>query len=486
MKKLVLILIFFIVQITTSQIINIPDANFKSFLTYTPTNGYGYAVDLAGAYIRVDSNNDNQISVQEAANVAGLEIYDNAPVANLSGLEYFINLNSLTIYSSALTSFNFPTLVNLEYLTINVYIFIQATPYYASSLNILNLDGNVNLKTLYAVTGNATTLNLSNNTNLESLYLWAVDLINLDVSNNANLTNFYLATGNLSTLNFSANNIDLVTAQITIQNSNFSIPNGSSYLKNLYCFFEANNNLNLTALPGLFVISFAGSGLTTLDVSTNLMLAGIRLENANIATLNLNSNLNLEYIGVINSNLQSINIDNLQYVKDIDFSNNNLTTLDLSNLFILYSFNVGNNLLTQLSIKNSSTEVGGFNIFGNPTLQNICCDASQIITVQNQCNFYNYTNTTVSSNCTGLSLSTENEMFVENSISLFPNPTSNILNIESKSIINSILVSDINGRNIPANLFDSNKLDVQNLQAGVYFLQIISDSTVKTLKFIKE
>ncbi len=486
MKIFLLLISFCAFQITTSQIINIPDANFKTFLTYTPANGYAYAVDLAGAYTRVDSNFDNQISVQEAANISGLEIYDNAPVASLSGLEYFINLKSVTIYSSALTSFNFPTLVDLEYLAINVYIFISATPYYSSSLNILNLDGNVNLKTLYAVTGNATSLNLSNNSNLEDLYLWAVDIENLDVSNNANLTNFYLATGNLSTLNFSANNIDLVTVQLNIQNSNFSIPNGSSYLKNLYCFFEANNNLNLTALPGLFVISFAGIELTNVDVSSNLMLAGILIQDANIATLNLNSNLNLEYIGVVNSNLQSINIDNLQYVKDINFSDNNLTLLDLSNLFILNSFNVGNNLLTQLSLKNNSTEIGGFNISGNPTLQNICCDASQIITVQNQCNFYNYTNTIVSSNCTGLSLSTENEVFVENRISLFPNPTSDFLNIESKSIIDSISVSDINGRNVAANLFDSNKVDVQNLQSGIYFLQIVSNSKVNTIKFIKE
>lgn len=314
MKKFLLLTCFLVFQISNSQIIPIPDANFKTFLTYTPANGYAYAINLAGAYIRVDSNFDNQISVQEAANVASLEIYDNAPVASLSGLEYFVNLKSLTIYSSTLTSFNFPTLVNLEYLVINVFIYIGATPYFYPSLNILNVDGNVNLKTLYAVTGNTTILNLSNNTNLVDLYLWAVDIITLDVSNNVNLTNFYLETGNLSSLNLSANNIDLVTAQIKIQNSTFSIPNGSPYLKNLYCTFEANNNLNLSVLSGLFVISFAGQGLTTLDVSNNLMLAGIRLENANIATLNLSSNLNLEYIGVINSNLQSININNLQYV----------------------------------------------------------------------------------------------------------------------------------------------------------------------------
>lgn len=486
MKKILLLISFCFFQITNSQIINIPDANFKTFLTYTPTNGFAYAVDLAGAYTRVDSNFDNQISVQEASNISGLIIYDNTPVSDLTGLEFFVNLNSFTIYSSTLLSFNFPTLVNLEYLTINVFIYISVTPYYSSSLNVLNLDGNINLKTLYAVTGNATSLNLSNNINLENLYLWAVDVDSLDVSSNVNLTNFFLATGNLSSLIISSNNIDLVTAQITIQNSEFNIQGSSPYLKNLYCYFEANNNLNLSSLPGLFIISFAGQGLTTLDLSTNLMLAGMLIEDANITTINLNSNLNLEYIGVKNSNLQSINIDDLQYVKDIDFSNNDLTTLDLSNLFILNSFNVSNNLLTQLSIKNMSTEVGGFNISGNPTLQNICCDASQIITVQNQCNFFNYTNTIVSSNCTGLSLSTENEVFSENRISLFPNPTSDILNIESESVIDSISVSDINGRFVAANFFDTNKVDVQNLQSGIYFLQIVSNSKINTIKFIKE
>ena len=143
-------------------------------------------------------------------------------------------------------------------------------------------------------------------------------------------------------------------------------------------------------------------------------------------------------------------------------------------------------MLTQLSIKNNSTEIGGFNISGNPTLQNICYDANQFVTVQNQCNYFNYTNTVVTSNCSGILLATENNEFLENKLALYPNPASSILNIETKSVINSILVTDINGRIVAANLFDSNKIDVQNLQSGVYLLKIATDSETKTLKFVKE
>ena len=124
--------------------------------------------------------------------------------------------------------------------------------------------------------------------------------------------------------------------------------------------------------------------------------------------------------------------------------------------------------------------------YGNPNLQSICCDANETIYVQNQCNNYDYTNTVITTDCSGLKLTTENADYQENSLVLYPNPASSILNIETKSVIDSIAISDINGRLVATNLFDSNKIDVQNLQSGIYFLKINIDSEIKTLKFVKE
>ena len=233
MKKLLLIISFLMFQISNAQIIPIPDANFKTFLTYTPQNDYGYATNLAGVPIRVDSNFDNQISVQEAANVAGLAIYDNAPVANLSGLEFFINLKYFFINSSILTSFNFPTLINLGELVINIYYYIGPIPYLTSVLNILNLDGNTNLIALSAVTGNTTQLNLSNNINLEYAYLITKKVSNFDLSNNSKLKTLSLETGNIANLSFPFNSLLLTDVSLTIQNSDFNVITGNANFKKI-------------------------------------------------------------------------------------------------------------------------------------------------------------------------------------------------------------------------------------------------------------
>ena len=470
---------------SNSQNITIPDANFRTILTTTPNHGYFYATNLAGVGIKVDSNSNNQISVQEAANVRSLEIYNDLPVANLSGLEFFTNLKFLTVYSNTLTTFNFPTLVNLEYLTLNVYSYYSTSALSTSTLSTLNVDGNINLKYLTAFTRFCTTLNLSNNTNLIDLYLVAGNVTSLDLTNNANLKTLYLETGDIANLTLAPNNANLKDINLTVQNSNFNIATGSNFVKNINCNFIANSTVNLNVFPKLFQLTCYGSGLTNLNTSSNLMLASIYIDGANLTNLDFSTNLNLENFTVKNSNLQSINIDNLQFVKSLSLSQNKLTTLDFSNLFNLQGFDVSDNLLTQLSMKNNSIE-DSFNIYGNPSLQSICCDANETIYVENQCNFLDYNNTNVTSNCSGINLSTENVEFQENKLALYPNPASSILNIATKAIIDSISVSDINGRFVATNLFDSNKIDVQNLQSGIYFIRIESNSESKTLKFVKE
>lgn len=485
MKKLLLILGFCVFQITNAQIITIPDANFKTILTTTPNHGYFYATNLAGVGIKVDSNSNNQISVQEAANVASLQIYNDTPVANLSGLEFFTNLKYLSVISSTLTSFNFPTLVNLESLTINYYFYGGPIEFQTSTLNVLNLDGNVNLKALYAVAGKSSILNLTNNVNLEDLYLSAGNVSNLNLSSNLNLKTLSLSTGNITNLTLAPNNANLKDINLTVQNSNFNISTGSIYVKNLNCNFIANSSINLNVFPKLFQLYCIGSGLTNLNTRNNLMLASVNIDGANLTSLDFSANLNLENFSVKNSNLQSINIENLQFVRSLSLPQNKLVTLDFSNLFNLQNFDVSDNLLTQLSMKNGIVE-DFFSLSGNPNLQSICCDANETIYVQNACNFFDYINTNITTNCSGLNLSIENSEFTENRISLFPNPTSNILNIESKSVIDSISVTDINGRFVATNLYDSNKIDVQNLQSGIYFLKITYDSQIKMLKFVKE
>lgn len=87
---------------------------------------------------------------------------------------------------------------------------------------------------------------------------------------------------------------------------------------------------------------------------------------------------------------------------------------------------------------------------------------------------------------TGINLSrTENEL---KAISIFPNPTNDILNFNLGDVsrISDISIIDVSGKLItPRFDLDSKTIDVSNLQSGVYFVRFASDGKSLTKKFVK-
>src|SRR5690606_15889492 len=71
--------------------------------------------------------------------------------------------------------------------------------------------------------------------------------------------------------------------------------------------------------------------------------------------------------------------------------------------------------------------------------------------------------------------------FNPESVILYPNPTDDLINIinNSNQIIESAVVTDVNGRIIEEIRFDSNSENVisfKNYSSGVYFIRLISES----------
>ena len=79
----------------------------------------------------------------------------------------------------------------------------------------------------------------------------------------------------------------------------------------------------------------------------------------------------------------------------------------------------------------------------------------------------------------------ENKEFKSNSISIYPNPTSSILNIKSDFKIDNVSVVDMIGRKINIRLVGE-KVDVKNLPSGTYIINIETKEGVSTQKFIKK
>lgn len=71
------------------------------------------------------------------------------------------------------------------------------------------------------------------------------------------------------------------------------------------------------------------------------------------------------------------------------------------------------------------------------------------------------------------------------SLAVYPNPTSDILNIKSDSKINAVSVVDLTGRKIDVKL-DGDKVDVKKLPAGTYLINIETKDGISTEKFIKK
>ena len=70
-------------------------------------------------------------------------------------------------------------------------------------------------------------------------------------------------------------------------------------------------------------------------------------------------------------------------------------------------------------------------------------------------------------------------------VSIYPNPTTDYLNVSSASKISSVEVFDISGKKVRVELAD-NKVDVQNLVKGSYVIKITDASGTTSQKFIKE
>lgn len=79
------------------------------------------------------------------------------------------------------------------------------------------------------------------------------------------------------------------------------------------------------------------------------------------------------------------------------------------------------------------------------------------------------------------------DTLVDNLI-LFPNPTKEILNINFNNLLynGNYSVIDLSGKLILNAQLSSNKIDVSNLNNGVYFLSVTSEGLTQTQKFIKQ
>ena len=129
-KSYYLLFAFFMFSGVNAQIINFPDANFKTKLLSTNI-GINDAIGLYGNSIKIDSNNNGEIEVSEALEVYQLYVSE-SNISDLTGINVFSNLRALYVIGNNLSTLDLSGLKNLEQL--------QCQRNSLTSLNIDNLN----------------------------------------------------------------------------------------------------------------------------------------------------------------------------------------------------------------------------------------------------------------------------------------------------------------------------------------------------------
>jgi len=123
----------------------------------------------------VDTDNDGIISPEEAEVVSYL-FFKGDSIEDLTGIEAFINLDTLICVENMLT-----------YLDVSMNTKLTSLYCWGNALASLDISQNLALKRLDCSSNRLSNLDVSNNTNLELLYCYWNHLSSLDVTNNSNL-----------------------------------------------------------------------------------------------------------------------------------------------------------------------------------------------------------------------------------------------------------------------------------------------------------
>jgi hypothetical protein len=295
-------------QTLNAQVVNIPDASFKSALLLNS---------------KINTNKDNEIQVSEAETYSDSIDVESKKIKNLTGIEAFIKLKKLYCANNLLTTLDISKNIELKYLDC-----------YGNNITTLDISKNIALTYFDCSFNEFIILDISKNIALINLNCYGNMLTNLDVSKNIVLTS-----------------LDCYYNQLTNLNINKNIK-----LTSLHCDNNQLTNLDISkniALTSLFCYS---NQLTNLDVSKNIELAYLGCNNNQLTILNLKNGTNnkLYELNVTNNPLlKCIQVDNpikigINWKKDtqaIYSSNCNVSTND--NTATVFQFNLYPNPASQ-------------------------------------------------------------------------------------------------------------------------------------------
>ena len=450
--------------------------------------------------------------------------------------KFFKNLESLYCDGNNLTALDVSKNVNLTYLDCS-----------SIQLTTLDISKNVNLKQLRCLYNKLKALDVSKNVNLTYLNCSSNQLTTLDISKNVNLTNLYCGSNQLTTLDISKN-VNL--KGLYCRENKLAIIDISKNvnLNNLYCDsnqltnLDISKNINLTSLDcdrnklsvldvsknvNLIYLNCSFNQLTFLDVSKNVNLIYLFCSYNQLTTIDVSKNFNLIYFYFNNNKIAQLIIPKVHKISELigDYNNLKLSSLK-GNFLTIKSLKLNPqttlqggvkgifevlDLSSEYSIdgkyttytwydKTTQQEVGTYTLKGkfyagpeNAGKTLICKMKNELIPnfvleyevkIKNTVSF---ASRNIKENIPEGFVWVGPQKSESESIQLFPNPVIDVLKINTTANVTSASVYNYAGKEVkryPRVI--NNELDLQDLSAGIYIVNLATDQGILSKKIIKK
>lgn len=339
-------LLIFVQLRLLAQDVTIPDSIFKSSLVSNTL---------------INTNLDTEIQVSEALAFTGGIYVGGMGIADLTGIEAFVNLSFLNVNNNLLT--------NLD-LSFNNQL--QQISCYGNQLDTLILTSDTLLTHLDCSSNHLRGINVSGFPELQNLYCSNNQLTSLDVSQNLLLNTLQCRTNSIALLDLHSN------SSIYFLDCSFNlIPSlDFSTLSNLgvvICSYNLLTSITFTSLnANLSEVYCSNNQLTNLSMSGPINLYELDCSDNQLSSLDLTGITQVNYLRCGYNQINSLLLPNFF---NLHCESNALTSLDFSSNTSLTELNCSNNNLTNLNIQNgNNSNLYVFEATGNPLLSCVQVD----------------------------------------------------------------------------------------------------------------
>ena len=452
----------------------VPDTNFEGYLEQHDTNGN--FVNIGDPNSLGNGVLDDYVPTNKINTLTALDVNNNN-ISDLTGIEDFVALTQLLVYSNQLTALNISNLPNLTLLRCE-----------GNQLTVLNVSAQTQLQTLHCQSNQLTALDVSANTALTSLLCSSNSIASLNVDANTQLTELNCSFNQLTELSIKNGN------NTNMPNSNFDARNNAG----LTCIsvddpvWSTSNWTNIDAQTG-FSFDCSSTGETTVpddnfenylethDKFGNVVTIGAANSMGNgianddkVFTNRINIVTTLNVPGLSVSDLTGI--EDFISLTNLDVSNNTLTGLNVSALTQLTNLNANGNSLTSINVSGANAltqlylnnnNLTGLNVSTNTALTTLYCAYNSLTALDVSANTQLVTLSCSDNSLTGLSLSSNTVL--ENltcgfnsiaSINLSANTALKYLDIASSGLTSIDLSSNIALISVNVNTNSLNVLDL--------------------------